>query len=91
MDIKDFFLTGLGTAIGTITGWWLNKAKSEAEIKGIELENSAKIIAMWQELSTKLEHKVDELSKKVEELTREIEELRAENHALKKEKKNNGV
>jgi FtsZ-binding cell division protein ZapB len=55
------------------------------------LENSAKIIAMWQELSTKLEHKVDELSKKVEELTREIEELRAENHALKKEKKNNGI
>jgi peptidoglycan hydrolase CwlO-like protein len=76
--LSSSVITGLLT-------WMFTRRKVTAEAKGAELDNVEKAVAIWRELATDLNKKLETLSQKCDALTTEITQLRAENKSLKKQ------
>lgn len=85
-----------GPAIAAVITWILARRKNLAEAKGIELENAAKIVTMWRDLSEGLETRFRdeirelrmkncELQKQMEDISRENEKLLVKMHLLEDE------
>lgn len=85
-----------GPIITAVITWIFARRKNLAEARGVELENAAKIVRMWRDLSegmetrfrteiSDLQMKNCELQKKMEDITRENEMLLNKMHSLEDE------
>lgn len=69
-------LIGLcSTLIGSLIAYVFAIRKNRAEVLSIELENTAKVIAIWREMSEEQSSRIEELETKLELLQKLIETL----------------
>lgn len=76
--MKETLILIIGSLVASFATWLFAMRRLTAEANGKELDNTAKIVRMWQELSEGMEKRFRE----------EIEQLRKENCELEQQVKN---
>lgn len=73
--MKEILIMIIAPLAASVLTWVFTRNKQIAEVKGVEIDNTEKIIRMWRELSEGMEKR----------LKAEIDVLRHENFDLKQE------
>ena len=86
--MKEYLWLILGPVAASGLTWIFARRKMVAETTGKELENTAKIVQMWRELSEGMEKRfreeIDSLRKENCELQKQVANVVAENESLRR-------